>query len=104
LDDHFKDQLEDLNAKVGINGIALSGGQKQLISLARALYKNSDVLILDEPTSALDIVKIELFRELILTLKKTKTIFFVTHNKDYFYDFFDQLIEIKSGKINILKS
>jgi ABC-type multidrug transport system fused ATPase/permease subunit len=104
LDDHFKDQLDGLNAKIGINGIALSGGQKQLISLARALYKNSDVLILDEPTSALDIVKIELFRELILTLKKTKTIFFVTHNKDYFYDFFDQLIEIKSGKIDILKS
>ena len=104
LDDHFKDQLDGLNAKIGINGIALSGGQKQLISLARALYKNSDVLILDEPTSALDIVKIELFRELILTLKKTKTIFFVTHNKDYFYESFDQLIEIKSGKINILKS
>lgn len=104
LDDHFKEQLDGLNAKIGINGIALSGGQKQLISLARALYKNSDVLILDEPTSALDTVKIELFRELILTLKKTKTIFFVTHNKDYFYDSFDQLIEIKSGKIYILKS
>lgn len=104
LNDHFKDQLDGLNAKIGINGIALSGGQKQLISLARALYKNSDVLILDEPTSALDKVKIELFGELILTLKKTKTIFFVTHNKDYFYESFDQLIEIKSGKINILKS
>jgi ABC-type multidrug transport system ATPase subunit len=46
----------------------------------------------------------KLFRELILTLKKTKTIFFVTHNKDDFYDSFDQLIEIKSGKINILQN
>ena len=102
LEDYFKDQPDGLNTKIGIDGIGLSGGQKQLISLARALYKNSDVLILDEPTSALDAIKIELFRELILTLKKTKTIFFVTHNKDYFQDSFDQLIEIKSGKMNIL--
>jgi len=102
LEDYFKDQPDGLNTKIGIDGIGLSGGQKQLISLARALYKNSDVLILDEPTSALDAIKIKLFRELILTLKKTKTIFFVTHNKDYFQDSFDQLIEIKSGKINIL--
>ena len=104
LEDYFKDQPDGLNTKIGIDGISLSGGQKQLISLARALYKNSDVLILDEPTSALDIIKIELFRELILTLKKTKTIFFVTHNKDDFDDSFDQLIEIKSGKINILQN
>jgi ABC-type multidrug transport system fused ATPase/permease subunit len=104
LEDYFKDQPNGLNTKIGIDGISLSGGQKQLISLARALYKDSDVLILDEPTSALDTIKIELFRELILTLKKTKTIFFVTHNKDYFYDSFDQLIEIKSGKMNILQN
>ncbi len=102
LEDYFKDQPNGLNTKIGIDGISLSGGQKQLISLARALYKNSDVLILDEPTSALDSIKIELFRELILNLKKIRTIFFVTHNKDYFYDSFDQLIEIKSGKMNIL--
>jgi len=102
LEDYFKDQPDGLNTKIGIDGIGLSGGQKQLISLARALYKNSDVLILDEPTSALDAIKIELFREFILTLKKTKTIFFVTHNKNYFQDSFDQLIEIKSGKMNIL--
>ena len=104
MEDYFKDQPDGLNTKIGIDGISLSGGQKQLISLARALYKNSDVLILDEPTSALDTIKIELFRELILTLKKTKTIFFVTHNKDDFDDSFDQLIEIKSGKINILQN
>ena len=102
LEDYFKDQPNGLNTKIGVDGISLSGGQKQLISLARALYKNSDVLILDEPTSALDTIKIELFRELILNLKKTKTIFFVTHNKDYFYDSFDQLIEIKSGKMHII--
>jgi len=104
LEDYFKDHPDGLNTKIGVDGISLSGGQKQLISLARALYKNGDILILDEPTSALDKIKIKLFRELILTLKKTKTIFFVTHNKDDFDDSFDQLIEIKSGKINILQN
>ena len=91
-----------LSTKVGIDGISLSGGQKQLISLARALYKNSEVLILDEPTSAFDSIKTELFRDLILSLKKKATIFLVTHNKDHFEECFDKLIEIKSGKISLL--
>jgi ABC-type multidrug transport system fused ATPase/permease subunit len=102
LDNSFKDLSNGLNTKVGIDGISLSGGQKQLISLARALYKESEVLILDEPTSAFDSIKIELFRDLILSLKKITTIFLVTHNKDYFQGCFDKLIEIKSGKIILL--
>ena len=83
---------------------SLSGGQKKRVALAQVLIAEADFLILDEPTSALDKIKIKLFRELILTFKKTKTIFFVTHNKDDFDDSFDQLIEIKSGKINILQN
>ena len=102
LEEYFKDLPHKLNTKVGIDGISLSGGQKQLISLARALYKDSDILILDEPTSAFDSAKIELFLELISSLKKIKTIFLVTHNKDYFYSSFDQCLEINSGKIRIL--
>ena len=101
-DIHNKNLPSKLNTVVGFDGISLSGGQKQLISLGRALYKNSNILILDEPTSALDTITLELFKELILILKKTKTIFMVTHNKDYFYKSFDKLIEIKSGRLNIL--
>jgi len=102
LESYFKNLPSKLNTVVGFDGISLSGGQKQLISLGRALYKNSNILILDEPTSALDTITLELFKELILILKKTKTIFMVTHNKDYFYKSFDKLIEIKSGRLNIL--
>ena len=102
LEDSFINFPNKLSTKVGIDGISLSGGQKQLISLARALYKNSEVLILDEPTSAFDSIKTELFRDLILSLRKKATIFLVTHNKDHFEECFDKLIEIKSGKISLL--
>ena len=102
LEDSFINFPNKLSSTVGIDGISLSGGQKQLISLARALYKNSEILILDEPTSAFDSIKTELFRDLILLLKKKTTIFLVTHNKNYLEECFDRLIEIKSGKINLL--
>jgi ABC-type bacteriocin/lantibiotic exporter with double-glycine peptidase domain len=96
LDLHFKDFSNRLDTKVGNNGISLSGGQKQLISLARAFYKDSEVIILDEPTSALDIAKIELLREVIVSFKKIKTIIIVTHNKEFFLDTFDKLIDLNS--------
>jgi ABC-type multidrug transport system fused ATPase/permease subunit len=104
LHDHFINLPSQLNTKVGNDGISLSGGQKQLISLARALYKDSDVIILDEPTSALDSIKVELFKEILLLLKGIKTIFMVTHNKDSFLDCFDFIVELKSGKLNNLKN
>jgi ABC-type multidrug transport system fused ATPase/permease subunit len=64
----FVDKLEDgLEATVGENGIKLSLGQRQRLSLARALYRNSKLLVMDEPTSALD-PKIE--EEVILNLCK----------------------------------
>ena len=44
-----------LNTIAGEDGINLSGGQKQKISIARALYKNSEIIIFDEPTSAMDL-------------------------------------------------
>jgi ATPase subunit of ABC transporter with duplicated ATPase domains len=104
LDKFFKNLPDQLNTKVGVNGISLSGGQKQIISLARALYKNSEILILDEATSALDVNMIAIVKKLLLSLKGKKTIIMVTHDLNYFSGCFDKVIEIKSGTLNILKS
>ena len=60
-------------------GIELSGGQWQKLSIARAFYKNSDILILDEPTASLDpIAEQEVFRE-FSELSKEKITIFVSH-------------------------
>jgi ABC-type bacteriocin/lantibiotic exporter with double-glycine peptidase domain len=100
LNSFFKEHTNLLNAKVGINGSNLSGGQKQMISLARALYKkDSDVIILDEPSSAFDIVNSELLKRVLLQYKRKKTIVMVTHDPNFFFDCFDKIIEIDSGKI-----
>lgn len=100
LNSFFKDHPNLLNTNVGINGSNLSGGQKQMISLARALYKkDSDVIILDEPSSAFDTVNAELLKRILLQFKRKKTIIMVTHERNFFFDCFDKIIEIDSGKI-----
>jgi ABC-type multidrug transport system fused ATPase/permease subunit len=103
LEDFFIKLPDGLDTKVGINGISLSGGQKQIVSLARALYKNGDIIVFDEATSALDSNMTELVKNLILSLKGTKTIVMVTHNLDYFLSCFDKIIEVENKGVKILK-
>ena len=80
------------------NGSNLSGGQKQRIEIARAILKNSKIILLDEPTSALDIEnQIKLFKTL-KDLKQNKTIFVIAHKLNN-YDCFDNIYELKNGKI-----
>jgi ABC-type multidrug transport system fused ATPase/permease subunit len=105
LDDFFRGLPEKLETQVNNDGLNLSGGQKQMISFARALYKESEIIILDEPSSALDLINTELLREVILSIKNERTIIMVTHDKDFFYDCFNKIFEIESGRVNkLLKS
>ncbi len=62
-------------------GSKISGGQKQKISLARALYKDAKILILDEPTNSLDPNVSEEFFKILNKLKENKTIIVITHDK-----------------------
>jgi ATP-binding cassette, subfamily B, bacterial PglK len=78
--------------RIGDDGEMISGGQKQRISIARALYKDPEILIFDEATNSLD-EKTELdIINFILSLKN-KTIIFITHNRNL-VKYFDRVFEI----------
>ncbi len=83
---------------VGERGIRISGGQRQRLGIARALYKESEILILDEATSALDNkTEIELMRS-INEISNQFTIISIAHRKTSLKDC-DRIIEIKNGAI-----
>ena len=76
--DFIKKTRGGFQTKVGERGINLSGGQRQRIAIARALYRDKDILVLDEATSALDHIT---EAKIIDSLKRNQnlTIFMVTH-------------------------
>ena len=76
----FINQTEfGFNTIVGEQGMMISGGQKQRIGLARALYKESNFLILDEATSAIDNFTEELIMKNLSQLDSEITIIIVAH-------------------------
>ncbi len=78
---------------VGEKGIKLSGGQKQRLAIARALYRNSKVILLDEPTNALDIKTEELVLNKINNISKDITIIMISHS-DNSLKFFDRIFDL----------
>jgi len=64
---------------IGENGIKLSGGQKQRISIARAVLKNSPIILLDEATSSLDAVSEEKVQDAVMKLTENKTTLVIAH-------------------------
>jgi ATP-binding cassette subfamily B protein len=77
---------------VGENGAYLSGGQKQRIGIARALYKNKEILVLDEATNALDSEAEEMILKNLANIKDI-TIIQVTHKINSSFKF-DQIIKL----------
>ncbi len=77
----FIDKLPNgFNTQIGENGASLSGGEKQRLAIARALYKNPEILVFDEATSSLDSESEQYVKSMIQTLKKQgKTILIIAH-------------------------
>ena len=86
-----------LKSKYYNSSLNLSGGEQQMLAIARALYRGSKLLILDEPTSALDVENQGRFLKVINGLKNMTTII-ATHNKDVL-SVCDKVYELKEKKL-----
>ena len=95
----FIDSLCDgINTKVGESGIKLSGGQKQRLAIARALLRNSPIIIFDESTSSLDNFAQEEIKKSIDFLKGKSTIIIVAHRLSTIRNV-DKIFFLDEGKI-----
>jgi ATP-binding cassette subfamily B protein len=86
------------DTRVGERGVRLSGGQRQRIGIARALYKQADVLVLDEATSALDGATERAVMEAIDALGSELTILIVAHRVSTL-QFCDEVFDLAAGRL-----
>lgn len=87
------------NTQVGDSGICLSGGQRQMLSIARALLKNTSLIILDEATSALDEETETTVIKGIVELMNNKTIIVISHHFNAIKDV-DNIYFLENGAIS----
>ena len=86
------------NSLIGENGLRLSGGEKQRISIARAMLKKSSIILLDEATSSLDADTEQKIQKALTLLTKNKTTVVIAHRLSTILNS-DQIYVIDSGKV-----
>ena len=97
--DEFVEKLpEGYSTMIGENGSALSGGERQRISIARALLKDSPVILLDEATASLDAENETHIQRAISRLVKGKTVLIIAHRMRT-VEGADKLVLLKDGKV-----
>jgi ABC-type multidrug transport system fused ATPase/permease subunit len=84
------------DTEIGLNGVALSGGQAQTLGLARALYGRPKLLILDEPTNHLDADTVQALLERLDTLESRPTLVLITHDRAV-ASRFDRVYRLEGG-------
>ena len=103
---------EDLIEKVGLvaqknrKGSKLSGGEKQRTVIARALAKDSPIILADEPTGNLDVKASKEVAALLKAVSKDKLVIVVTHNPEFFVEYATRRVTIFDGSVkedNVIK-
>lgn len=98
LEDFIAELPQGMDTFVGDRGVRLSGGQRQRIGIARALYRNPEILIMDEATSALDNETETAVMESISRLQGEKTMIIIAHRLTTIRNA-DLIYEVSGGKI-----
>ena len=99
----IKNLPSGINERILDRGSRFSGGQRQRLALARALYKDPKILIMDEPTSALDRNAENIFIDSLKKISGSKTIIIISH-KDNILNSCDKIIKINNQIIEIRKA
>ena len=93
------DSLENgLDTKLGERGIRFSGGERQRIGIARALYNNPEVIVFDEATSSLDVKTENEIMDSINLISNNKTVIMITHRPRTLKNC-DKVFKINNGKL-----
>jgi ABC-type multidrug transport system fused ATPase/permease subunit len=102
LKSFLADLPDGLDTLIGESGSKLSGGQKKRIILARALYKNPNLLVLDETTSSIDSESEEKIMETLQRIKNKIAIIIISH-QDNLSQYFDTIYKLSNDNINKIK-
>jgi len=95
----FIEKLDNkYDSEIGEDGVTLSGGQRQRLSIARAIAKDSPILILDEATSALDSATEKLVQSAINKMQKGRTTIIIAHRLSTIKNA-DRIVVLKDGEI-----
>jgi ABC-type multidrug transport system fused ATPase/permease subunit len=98
----ISDAIDPLNGIISEKGISVSGGQKQRLGIARALYMDSEVLIFDESTSSLDPATEKEILKTIKEISEDKTIIIISHKETSLAQC-NKIYNLISGKLELLK-
>ena len=92
----FTSKLIDANSQVG----NLSGGERQGVAIARAIYNDAELIILDEPTTALSLIETQKVFDFVNNIKaKGRSVLFIGHNIFHVFDISDRFVILDRGKI-----